>query len=106
MNYTVEMVDADWLARAIQPALEFRERYNVPVYCGEFGCSQGLPDGSGLRWVRDMGELLSRSGIPWTYWNWRETLGPGSMSVWCQDPDGYYVLNGLLWHTLSDLWSE
>lgn len=105
-NIRQEMVDSKWLARALSPALAFRRRHQVPLFCGEFGCSQGLPDGSGQRWVYDLARILNREGIPWTYWNWRETLGPGSMSVWCHNADGTYTLNGPLWETLSKAWRQ
>lgn len=103
-HVTEESVDAEWLAKRIKPAIEFREKHNVPVYCGEFGCTPAIPDGSGLRWVSDVATTLNKANIPWTYWVWRETLPPGSMAVWCKEPDGSYILNGSLWEVLSVLW--
>lgn len=95
-------VDRAWLAARLQTAVDFSKRHGVPVWCGEFGCSQSAPDGSGVRWVRDVGELLRGYGIPWCYWNWRETTGRGSMGVWVQD-GGKYVMQEPLGAALRDL---
>lgn len=95
-------VDRAWIEERIRQAAAFSARHRVPVWCGEFGCSQSNPDGSGQRWVRDVGETLSRLGIPWTYWNWRETLGRGSMAVWVQE-GGRYVMQEPLAEVLQGL---
>jgi hypothetical protein len=97
-----EVTDRAWLEARLRLAVEFSARHRVPVWCGEFGCSQANPDGSGVRWVRDAGELLNRLDIPWTYWNWRETTGRGSMAVWVQQ-DGRYVTQGPLAEVLQPL---
>jgi len=97
-----EVTDRAWLEARLRLAVEFSARHHVPVWCGEFGCSQSHPDGSGQRWVRDAGEVLSRLGIPWTYWNWRETTGRGSMAVWVQQ-DGRYVMQEPLAEVLRGL---
>jgi len=98
-----ESVDRAWIGRHIERAAAFRRRNRVPVWCGEFGCSQSNPDGSGYRWVRDVGLILNRLNIPWTYWNWRETTGPGSMGVWVQ-VEGQYRRQEPLARLLPLLW--
>ncbi len=100
---TTEPVDRAWLEAKIRPAIAFSRRHRVPLYCGEFGCSQSNPDGSGLRWPRDVGEILNRLGVPWTYWNWRETTGRGSMAAWVKD-GGQYVSQQPLAALLGQLW--
>ncbi|MCX7599167.1 MAG: glycoside hydrolase family 5 protein, partial [Armatimonadetes bacterium] len=98
-----EHVDGEWIAQQISPAVKFRRRHNVPVFCGEFGCTPATPGGYGLRWIEDVATVLSRENLPWTYWVWREQFPPGSMAVWCKEPEGPYVLNGSLWEVLSGL---
>ena len=102
---TNEPVDHAWLEREMSLARAFGRRHHVPIYCGEFGCSQSNPDGSGLRWPRDIGDTLSRWRIPWTYWNWRETTGRGSMGVWVMD-GGHYVPQQPLADLLRQLWTS
>ena len=99
-----ERVDRDWLEARLAPALEFRARHGVPIYCGEFGCSQAAPDGSGPRWVQDVAALLDHHDIPWTYWNWRETTGPGSMGVWVKGAGGLYEPQARLLDVLHEAW--
>lgn len=102
---TTEPVDREWMKAHIMPAVEFSKRHHVPLFCGEFGCTQSNPDGSGLRWPRDVGEILNKLGVPWTYWNWRETTGPGSMGVWVMD-GGHYVTQQPLHDLLRQLWRD
>jgi hypothetical protein len=104
-TWTDAYVDREWLEQQLEPVLTFREQTGLPILCGEFGCSQALPDDSGLRWVRDVGQMLNRHGLPWTYWNWRETSGPGCMAVWFMQADDY-TLNPRLLETLGRLWRE
>ncbi|MBN1436585.1 MAG: cellulase family glycosylhydrolase [Sedimentisphaerales bacterium] len=66
----VELVDADYLARELQPVLDFSQRWNVPVWCGEFGAFNHAPDNSSERWERDMAHLFEDNGIPWIFWTW------------------------------------
>lgn len=101
-----EILDRQWVERQIQPAVEFRDKHGVPVYCGEFGCSQSVPEESGTRWVKDVAEILNSKDLHWTYWNWRETTGPGSMGVWVKGPSGHYEPNGGLLELMTQLWQQ
>ncbi|NSW57777.1 MAG: cellulase family glycosylhydrolase [Armatimonadetes bacterium] len=104
-HYEEEQVDRAWLAARIRPAVEFRERHQVPVFCGEFGCAQ--PSwGDGVTWVADVANILNRFEIPWTYWNWRETTGMGSMGVWVRNAEHQYVPQQALVDALSRAWQE
>jgi endoglucanase len=58
------------LADGIRPAAEFRDRHQVPVWCGEWGVPSGLP--GAFEWIDDVGEVLEEFRIPWTYWTWAE----------------------------------
>ena len=54
----------------IGPALSFSKRYNVPIWCGEFGAFNNAPDGSSDRWMRDVCRIFERNDIPWIIWTW------------------------------------
>jgi hypothetical protein len=54
----------------IAPAISFSNRYQVPVWCGEFGAFNNAPDGSSDRWMRDVCRIFERNGIPWIIWTW------------------------------------
>jgi hypothetical protein len=68
----VELVDMDYLKSKLKPAFDFSKKYNVPIWCGEFGAFNNAPDGSSPRWERDVVWLFEKNNIPWIFWKWRE----------------------------------
>lgn len=58
------------LADAIRPAVEFRAKHRVPVWCGEWGVHSGLP--GAFQWITDVHSVLEEFRLPWTYWAWAE----------------------------------
>jgi len=50
---------------AIQPFLDFREKYNVPLWLGESGENQDA-------WVQQFRELLEANGISWAFWPYKK----------------------------------
>jgi hypothetical protein len=73
----VELVDINYLADKLQPALDFSTKWKVPLWCGEFGAFNNAPDNSSQRWVRDVVELFEKNNIPWILWTWH----PGQTDV-------------------------
>jgi endoglucanase len=49
----------------IQEYLDFRDKYNVPIYCGETGENKD-------QWVGDFRKLLETNNIGWTYWPYKK----------------------------------
>jgi hypothetical protein len=66
----VEMADINYLREKLRPVFDFSEKWNVPVWCGEFGAFGNAPDGSSPRWERDVYYLLEEKNIPWILWRW------------------------------------
>ena len=56
------------LAKAIEPALQFRKQFNVPVWCGEWGVPTHCPGYK--EWIQDVASILEEDRLPWTYWGW------------------------------------
>lgn len=56
------------LAKAIEPAVLFRQRFHVPVWCGEFGVPTMCPGFD--KWILDVGSILEKDHLPWNYWGW------------------------------------
>jgi hypothetical protein len=54
----------------IAPAISFSKRYDVPIWCGEFGAFNNAPDGSSDRWMRDVCRIFEKNDIPWIIWTW------------------------------------
>jgi len=49
----------------IQPYLDFREKYNVPLYCGETGENTD-------EWVMNFRKLLDSNDIGWHFWPYKK----------------------------------
>jgi endoglucanase len=63
--YTFHKYWTDPVQKAIQDYVDFRDKYNVPVYCGETGENKD-------EWVKDFRELLEKNNIGWTYWPYKK----------------------------------
>ena len=53
------------------PALEAAERYNVPLYCGEYGVIDRAPVQDTARWLKDISAVFTRHGIGRALWNYK-----------------------------------
>lgn len=49
----------------IQDYIDFRDKYNVPIYCGETGENED-------KWVNDFRILLEKNRIGWHYWPYKK----------------------------------
>src|ERR1700761_6893081 len=65
----------------IQEYLDYRDKYNVPIYCGETGENN---DG----WVHDFRVLLEKNNIGWHYWPYKK-MESGSCIATFKEPDGF-----------------
>lgn len=64
------MIGPDFFERIFRPALETAERYDVPLYCGEYGVIDQAPAEDTVRWYRDIHSVFEEHGIgraAWTY---------------------------------------
>ncbi len=76
------------MLKIMTPAAAFAKKYNVPVWVGEFGCEKNnLPDGLQTSWVRSCISAFEDYGFSWTYWNFHESNGPGSMALQSEHRD-------------------
>jgi endoglucanase len=50
---------------AIQPFLDYRDKYNVPLWLGESGENEDA-------WVQDFRELLEQNDISWAFWPYKK----------------------------------
>ena len=49
----------------IQEYIDFRDKYNVPIYCGETGENKD-------EWIKGFRELLEKNDIGWHYWPYKK----------------------------------
>jgi len=57
-----------YLEKTIQPAVKFRDKFKVPVWCGEWGTETAAP-GYTL-WLRDTFDVLEADHFDWCIWAW------------------------------------
>ncbi len=50
---------------SIKPFIEFRNKYNVPIWCGETGENNN-------EWYKANFKLLERHNIGWAFWPWKK----------------------------------
>lgn len=70
----------DVLKASIQPALDFRHQYQVPVACNEFGVFAGVKYEYRKAWLRDFLDILKEADVGYSYWNYKN-LDFGLFSV-------------------------
>ncbi|WP_339376473.1 glycoside hydrolase family 5 protein [Calothrix sp. NIES-2098] len=63
------------LAEDLQSALQFRRRYHVPIYCGEFGVYEFAPQLDKYRWLQDITQLLRQENIGYAMWEYHGSFG-------------------------------
>lgn len=65
----------------IQDYVDFRDKYNVPIYCGETGENDDA-------WVGDFRKLLEKNNIGWHYWPYKKMNNTRGI-VTFNTPPGY-----------------
>lgn len=55
----------------LNEAIEFENKYNVSVYCGELGAVADMDIASRLSWHRDVIDILNDAGIGYAVWNYK-----------------------------------
>ena len=92
--------DLPELRKLLKPADHFSKKYNVPVFVGEFSMIRDSgPEGYQATAIADRIRAMEEIGFHWTYWNFHETTGPGTMALQAQKQDGsgdYPINEGLL----------
>ena len=51
--------------------IEAAKKYNLQIYCGEYGCIYLAPEEDKIRWYRDMYTLFERHGIARANWDYK-----------------------------------
>lgn len=72
-GYPSEQANKEAIESYYDIPLQFREKFNVPVWVDQWGASR-LSDGY-VAYTRDVIDFLERKELHWTYWNWRQYSG-------------------------------
>ena len=96
------------LRDALKPVAAFAKKYNVPIFVGEFSITRDSgPEGYQAAAIADRIRVMEEQNFHWTYWNYRETTGPGTMALHAQKKDGSdYPINEPLLKVLKEGWKR
>lgn len=68
MNVTI---GPDYFEKQFEIALETAARYNLPLYCGEYGVIDQADPAPSLEWFRDISATFEKHGIGRAAWSYR-----------------------------------
>jgi hypothetical protein len=69
----------------VQPYIDFRDRYNVPVYCGETGENTD-------EWINTFHQMLDSNNIGWHFWPYKKMDNKRCM-VSFKEPGNYNLIS-------------
>jgi endoglucanase len=75
MNWASGFYTADTLEKRMQLPLEYTKKYNLPLYCGEYGCLVTAPRESRLAWYSDMIAIFDKNHIASANWDYKAEFG-------------------------------
>jgi endoglucanase len=68
--YTIETVREHF-----RKPIAVAKKYNLPLYCGEWGCLSTVPDSARFQWFKDVKSVLEENGIGWATWDYKGSFG-------------------------------
>ena len=77
------------MAQELKYVDEFRSRWKVPVYVGEFSVVRWVPKDGAVRWLQDVIDLFEVRGWSWSYHAFREWHG------WSLEHDEEFWMEGM-----------
>lgn len=70
-NERLTSVGPQFFEELFSEALEVAEKYNVPLYCGEYGVIELAPKEDTKRWLADIHSVFDKYGIGRAVWNYK-----------------------------------
>lgn len=68
--YNIDVIEND-----LMKVIEVAQKYNLKIYCGEYGCIYIAPNEDKIRWYKDLYTLFERHGIARANWDYRGSFG-------------------------------
>jgi endoglucanase len=65
----------DVLEKLLEKPLAVAKKYNLPLYCGEWGCLSTTPRKARLQWYEDVRQNLEKHNIAWANWDYKGGFG-------------------------------
>lgn len=68
--FNMDVIESDFLQ-----VVKVAKKYNLKIYCGEYGCINGAPEKDKIRWYKDLYTLFERHGIARANWDYKGGFG-------------------------------
>ena len=65
MIYNIEVIESN-----LMEVIEFAQKYNLKLYCGEYGCMNTVAEEDRIQWIKDVNTLFVQHGIARANWNY------------------------------------
>ena len=72
-NKTTYTIDS--IRKHFAKPIAVAKKYNLPLYCGEWGCLNTVPDAARIQWFKDMKTVLEQNNIGWATWDYKGGFG-------------------------------
>jgi endoglucanase len=69
------LYNRDVLEKLLQKPLKVAKKYDLPLYCGEWGCLSTVPRKARLQWYADVRHILEKNKIAWANWDYKGGFG-------------------------------
>lgn len=66
------VMSSDFFRHLFKEALDVANKFNVPLYCGEYGVIDDADRESAIEWYKDIHEVLCEYNIPRAVWSYKE----------------------------------
>ncbi|MFH1716635.1 MAG: glycoside hydrolase family 5 protein [Planctomycetota bacterium] len=63
------------LEELLQKPLQVARKYDLPLYCGEWGCLSTVPRQARMQWYADVRHNLEKNNIAWANWDYKGGFG-------------------------------
>lgn len=70
-NERLTSIGPQFFEALFKEAIEVAEKYNVPLYCGEYGVIETAPKEDTKRWLADIHSVFDKYGIGRAIWNYK-----------------------------------
>jgi endoglucanase len=67
--------DIDSIRNHFKKPITVAKKYKLPLYCGEWGCLNTVPEAARLQWYTDMKTVLEENKIGWATWDYKGGFG-------------------------------
>ena len=74
-DYTTQVWDVNKIREDFKDAIEVAKKYDLQLFCGEWGVYETVSRDLAYRWTKDMLAVFDESGIAWTTWCYDADFG-------------------------------